>query len=302
MSGVDSDFGPMGGEMKVTIRGTGFKPFDWALDIDNQNDTFCAWGPLGKTPAHVTSSTSAECLSPPNNMHLQNVPLKFTINNQNYTDQELSFSYFNPPSVLEVEPLSGPINGGTVINFWGNSFEHKNLTCSFGTKDVKGVFITKEHLTCTAPNVTEPGDVKLTVKYSKDRFNSNIYTFKYFADPEVVSVEPPCGPVEGFTQITVRGRNFLEQGFGKAKCIFNGTIYMNATVLDSNTVACDTPPLESIDGEQWYNVSVSLDGSYSSKASAIFRYYRQPILDQISPALGPISGDTLITVLGSGFN
>ena len=62
-------------------------------------------------------------------MHLQNVPLKFTINNQNYTDQELTFSYFNPPSVLEVEPLSGPINGGTVINFWGNAFEHKNLTC-----------------------------------------------------------------------------------------------------------------------------------------------------------------------------
>ena len=31
-------------------------------------------------------------------------------------------------------------------------------------------------------------------------------------------------------------------GFGKAKCIFNGTL-MNATIIDAQTIKCSSPPL-----------------------------------------------------------
>jgi hypothetical protein len=31
-------------------------------------------------------------------------------------------------------------------------------------------------------------------------------------------------------------------GFGRIKCIFNGT-RMNATIIDNTTVKCDSPPL-----------------------------------------------------------
>jgi len=36
---------------------------------------------------------------------------------------------------------------------------------------------------------------------------------------------------------------------------------MNATVIDSNTIICDSPMLESLNGDMWYNVSVTLDGN-----------------------------------------
>ena len=49
----------MSGGTAVTLRGENYLPFDWHLDINNQNDTFCHWGPLGKTPAQVISSTEA---------------------------------------------------------------------------------------------------------------------------------------------------------------------------------------------------------------------------------------------------
>lgn len=62
------DYGPMVAGTKILLKGSQFLPFDWKLDINNQNDTFCHWGALGKTPAMVISSNEAECLSPENNL------------------------------------------------------------------------------------------------------------------------------------------------------------------------------------------------------------------------------------------
>lgn len=54
-------------------------------------------------------------------------------------------------------------------------------------------------------------------------------------------------------------------GFGKVKCIFNDTIYMNATILEENIIKCDSPPLPpnmgfSDSGAPFYNVEVTLNG------------------------------------------
>lgn len=77
------DFGPLKGGSQIILKGNNFMPFDFQKDIDNSNDTFCDFGPLGKKPAKVYSSTEARCVSPPNNVNppLVNVPLKFTLNN-----------------------------------------------------------------------------------------------------------------------------------------------------------------------------------------------------------------------------
>jgi hypothetical protein len=124
--------------------------------------------------------------------------------------------------------------------------------------------------------VASPRIVPLTIKYSKDRFDSDTFNFEYFADPTVTGIEPSCGPLEGYTQITVSGSNYKEMGFGKAKCIFNDTIYMNATVLDQGTLVCDSPTYDSQNPEQWYRLAVTLDGDFVSESSSIFYYYRQP--------------------------
>ena len=94
----------------------------------------------------------------------------------------------------------------------------------------------------------------------------------------------------------------MEFGVGKAKCIYNSTYHMNATVLDFNTMVCDTPPLESQNGDMHYNVSVTLDGDFISNATANFKYYQQPTIETITPVRGPLSGGTQNTITGTGFN
>ena len=95
---MPNDYGSIEGGNKVTLIGQNFKPFDWN-EIDNQNDTFCSFGSLGRVPAQVLSQTEAECISPPNPQHLTTIPVKFTLNSQNYTDEEFAFTFYNPPSV-----------------------------------------------------------------------------------------------------------------------------------------------------------------------------------------------------------
>lgn len=37
-------------------------------------------------------------------MKLNKVPVKLTLNNQNYTDDEFEFHFFNPPNVVQMDP------------------------------------------------------------------------------------------------------------------------------------------------------------------------------------------------------
>lgn len=76
---------------------------------------------------------------------------------------------------------------------------------------------------------------------------------------------------------------------------------MNATVLDSNTLVCDSPPLDSANTDGFYNVSVTLDGDFVSKATGKFHYYDNPTIDSVLPWLGPMAGNTESIIKGTGF-
>jgi IPT/TIG domain len=117
---------------------------------------------------------------------------------------------------------------------------------------------------------------------------------------------PTCGPVTGYTQITVFGKNFLNMGFGKAKCVFNNTIYMNATIMEDNIIKCDSPPLPDMmgfSGERapFYNISLTLNGKELSSSNLTFIYYIDPVLKYIHNKKGPIRGGTNSTLLSKGF-
>ena len=97
-------------------------------------------------------------------------------------------------------------------------------------------------------------------------------------------------------------------GFGKTKCIFNNTYFMNATIMADNILKCDSPPLPagaaaaSIDGKApFYNISISLNGKEMVSTELNFTYYIDPTIDSISPNLGPLTGGTVSKISGKGF-
>lgn len=302
---LDPDFGPIAGGSIVALKGSGFMPFDWASDIDNRNDTFCMWDELGKVKAEVISYTLAQCQVPPNTARVQTLHVKLTLNNQNISEGAM-FTYYNPPQIVDAGPLRGPVRGGTDVHIYGPNYDKgRNVICIFASIKTKAEVVTKSHIRCTSPPFPTARDVPLLVQYENDRFRSSQLTYTYFDTARIDSIGPSCGPVRGYTQIEVKGASFVENnGFGKAKCLFNHTYYTNATVHDSMTMYCDSPPLdlgESDSGDYFYNLSVSADGEAFSNATATFTYYDQPTIESISPPLGPLDAKSTVTISGSGF-
>jgi hypothetical protein len=78
------------------------------------------------------NSTKLYCEAPPNFV-LDETRVEITLNNQQYTDDNVPYYYYRPPQVFDVDPREGPTKGGTRVIVFGNRFkDSKNITCRFG--------------------------------------------------------------------------------------------------------------------------------------------------------------------------
>jgi hypothetical protein len=170
----------------------------------------------------------------------------------------------------------------------------------------RGTFIDESKIKCVSPPADNPGYVNLIISYEGDKYDSESVEYLYYETPVVADVLPTCGPVTGYTQLTIVGKNFIDMGFGKVKCIFNNTIQMNATIMDETLIKCDSPPLEQ--GHQtegntapFYFVSLTLNGREFTENKYKFQYYIDPKMKIIWPNTGPMSGNTSSNITGKGF-
>ena len=93
-------------------------------------------------------------------------------------------------------------------------------------------------------------------------------------------------------------------------CVFNSTIFTNATIMDPFTIKCDSPSILNAQGYSkfydrliWYNVQVTVDGGRELAGSGFtFTYFKEPKITDIQPNSGPVSGGTQVRVIGAGFN
>jgi hypothetical protein len=66
----------------------------------------------------------------------------------------------------------------------------------------------------------------------------------------------------------VRGSNFVDLGHDKAMCVFNETIFTNATIMDDTWIMCDSPAFENSQGysligtleNNFYSLKITIDG------------------------------------------
>lgn len=99
-------------------------------------------------------------------------------------------------------------------------------------------------------------------------------------------------------------------GHNMALCVFNKTIFTNATIMDGFTVKCDSPSLlnglgYSLMAEDmlFYMLEITIDGGRVIAGPAqMFMYYKDPWLSSIVPDSGPTRGGTLVRVNGQHYN
>jgi hypothetical protein len=89
------NYGPDSGGNTILVKGNNFLPFI-GEDIDNNNDTFVEFEGIGKVKAHVINSTKLTVVAPPNYL-MEKTLVELTLNNQQYTDDNIPYFYYRPP-------------------------------------------------------------------------------------------------------------------------------------------------------------------------------------------------------------
>lgn len=122
---------------------------------------------------------------------------------------------------------------------------------------------------------------------------SNAYT--YVNPPAASSISPATGNIAGGDTITMSGSGFT----GTLKVKINGVYAPSVSVVNGTTLTFVTPASLK---PGVYSVAVEDDYGQSSTLTNAFTYrLSDPTLSSVSPASGPMGGNTTITITGTGF-
>ncbi len=202
------------------------------------------------------------------------------------------------PTVTAVSPAGGPSSGGTSVTITGTNFTGA-AAINFGSGNPSDTYTITSPTTIIATTPTGKGTVDVTVTTpggTSATSAADQYTF-VSGPPVVTGVSPNFGPVTGGTTVTITGTNFTDANavvFGPANPATTFTIVNFTTIVA-------TAPIGQLGV---YDVQVSNPSGTSGTVTADQYTYTSPpvpTVTGVSPASGPSTGGTAVTITGTGF-
>jgi hypothetical protein len=197
------------------------------------------------------------------------------------------------PTVIQIFPQSGPVSGGNVVTIVGTALSTASAV-TFGSVPATSVTVVSDtEIIATSP-AEGAGAVDVTVTTPEGTSPaSGGAEFTYLAAPVVSGVNPGSGPASGGTSVTIVG-----SGFTGATAVSFGSVPASSVVVVSGTQIIATSPAE---GAGAVDVTVTTPGGESAANPADqYTYIAAPAVTGISPASGPASGGTTVTINGTG--
>ncbi len=278
ISAVNPNRGPASGGTAITITGTFFLPAPTVLV-----------GGVAATAVVRVNATTITARTPAGTGAADVAVANF--DGQAVTSAG-AFTYEPPPSLTAITPVHGPIRGGTRITVTGQNFK-PGVRLLIGGSPAMSVILTGD-TTLTGLTPSGPGGPADVETINPDGQRAVLTDgFSWDAAPVISGLTPVTGSVQGGTVVTVTGRNF----FAGAEVLFGTQSATNVTVNSATELTAVAPP------RAVGVVSLTVrntDGQQVEKPSA-FRYVLSPMLTEISPATGDLSGGTVTRLTGAGF-
>ncbi len=202
-----------------------------------------------------------------------------------------------PPTVTGLTPGSGPTTGGTDVAITGTGFQ-AGVVVRFG--GVAGTVLSRTATTMTVRTSSAvAGAVAVTVTNPDGGTVSVPSAFTYVTPqgsgttPTLSSFSPASGPISGGTLVTINGTNFRSGAIVRF-----GSVAATVTSFTTTRLVARTPAqAEGVVALTVLNsdgVGVQLPNAFTYRAPA-------PTVSSVSPARGPASGSTDVTIAGSNF-
>jgi Bacterial Ig-like domain (group 3)/IPT/TIG domain len=204
---------------------------------------------------------------------------------------------FGPPTVVNVNPNTGPMQGGTSVTITGTNFSGATAV-SFGSNAAASFTVNSAtQITATSPAGVGTVDVMVTTEGGTSAISSGD-RFTYGSAPTVTNVNPNTGPTSGGTSVTITGTNFS----GAAAVRFGNNAAGSFTVNSATQITATSPA-----GIGTVDVTVTTAGGTSATSMADqFTYVPAPApgptVTNINPNTGPSSGGSSVTITGTNFS
>ena len=228
--------------------------------------------------------------------------------NPDRQEDKTTFTYIPRPTVQSISTVSGSLSGGTKITIKGSGFveqiDKQRIQVKFGDsavpdEDVK--FISSSELKVTTPKNPTPDtvDIIVTNPDGQSSKKSSDATFTYNPFPKINKISPSSGKLDGGTEITITGEQFIPKISGEDRehtVTIGGIPATSVLFVSAQELRVNTPARNEAG-----DVLVVVTNPDGQPAEDTFTYNPPPTITDISPPSGKLDGGTKIAITGTEF-
>jgi uncharacterized protein YegL len=207
------------------------------------------------------------------------------------------------PEITSVTPNSGLVKGGEIVSVKGNNFQ-SGAKVYFGSNQAEVRYSSSSQINVVVPASSTAGDVDVRVVNPDNQEAIKPQAYKYLENlpappPSITNISPSSGPMAGGTNVYIDGTGFVE-----GLKVFFGAVEAKVASFYGSTRIWVKSPVANVDGPVDVKI-VNPDGQETVKTEG-FTYIappppKAPVITNISPSSGPISGGTNVYIDGTDF-
>ncbi|XP_045079683.1 plexin-B1 isoform X1 [Coregonus clupeaformis] len=205
------------------------------------------------------------------------------------------------PVIHAIEPLSGLVEGGTVLTISGSNLGQKaedilhsvtvaGVSCSV----IPHLYEVSSRIVCKTKASGGEKTGQVSVEVSGGEFGLSSQRFSY-QDPFVMEVSPKRGPKAGGTSLTITGRNLLTGRSSDITVTVGGVPCVILSEAQEDSVVCVTG---SSNRTGDHRVTLRYGNSQRHLHESAYRFTPNPNITQAAPAKSFLSGGRLVFVSG----
>ena len=207
---------------------------------------------------------------------------------------KLSITLSSLPSVSTIAPMSGSEGGGTSVIIRGTNFNNVSAVNFGSTAATSFVVVSANRINAISP--VGSGAVSVTVTTTNGTsLTDPVNLFTYVPTPIITSISPASGITTGGTSVTIIGNHL-----GATTGVSFGLTAARSFTIDSDTQLTVVTP-GGTTGSIVDITAKSAGGSSATSAADKFIFLPQPVITNITSSRGLETGDTLVTINGTGF-
>ena len=285
---ISPSVGLLNGGTVVTVTGHGFEA------IAGEDPLLqCIFGE-NSVDAKVIAESTIVCVTPSVSAPIE-VVFSIGVSGIGSSRGSAKFTYVDDIILKAVSPSRGSTQGGALVTVLAVQFPLvTSVSCSFGNISSTGRIMDSTTVQCTVPP-GKSGEVDISINVDGIEVTLDRFQFTYVNPADIYEVTPTVVSADGGTDVTVTGAGFTFHD--DLSCLFDDSEVKGVFVSDTE-IRCETPA----HAAGVVSMVVSLGDDMYVTAPSEFSFVAVPVVEAVVPALGPLTGGTIVTISGHGFD